>query len=463
MEGTVITKKGIQLLAKAIAGKSALNITRTAVGTGKILSGYDPAGMTGLVEYKMDAVIAKCVANGDTAEIVTQLDSNGIQTGFLISEAGVYAEDPDEGEILYAYVDLSGDPQYMYPEGGQAIKFMEITLEIVIAEGTKVTAYINPSSLVIRQEFEEAVRGLEDHIKDKNNPHCVTKKTIGLGNVDDTADSDKPVSSAQRKAIDKCCEDAKQYVDEISEHANGNMNLHTGNMDNPHNVTKGQVGLGNVDDTADNDKPVSVAQQAALDELYQQMAAYTMQKIADLINGAPESMDTLKEVSDAIAANRTIMDALDAAIGKKASAAEFDSHTRDSTAHVTSTERAKWNGKADNTNMKGATASAAGTAGLAPAPAKGAQDSYLTGAGTWQSADDHTAAFTSVDVADAGATAWTAVTKLSSGETHRSIFNKISAMFKNVRYLYKRLGITDISKIGDGTVTGAISELNTGM
>lgn len=36
-------------------------------------------------------------------------------------------------------------------------------------------------------------------------------------------------------------------------------------------------------------------------------------------------------------------------------------------------------------------------------------------------------------------------------------------MFKNVRYLYKMLGTTDISKIGNGTCTGAISSLNSGL
>lgn len=76
---------------------------------------------------------------------------------------------------------------------------------------------------------------------------------------------------------------------------------------------------------------------------------------------------------------------------------------------------------------------------------------------------DNTATFTSSDVADGSASAWTTVSKLSSGEKHSSIFAKVSQMFKNVRYLYKMLGTTDISKIGNGTCTGAISSLNSGL
>lgn len=68
--------------------------------------------------------------------------------------------------------------------------------------------------------------------------------------------------------------------------------------------------------------------------------------------------------------------------------------------------------------------------------------------------------FTTNDVADANATSWTAVSALTSGLTHAVIFQRMSQMFKNVRYLYKVLGTTDISKIGNGTVKGAISTLS---
>jgi hypothetical protein len=43
------------------------------------------------------------------------------------------------------------------------------------------------------------------------------------------------------------------------------LTSHTGDTANPHSVTKTQVGLGNVDDTSDASKPVSTAQQTALD------------------------------------------------------------------------------------------------------------------------------------------------------------------------------------------------------
>ena len=60
-------------------------------------------------------------------------------------------------------------------------------------------------------------------------------------------------------------------------------------------------------------------------------------------------------------------------------------------------------------------------------------------------------------------TAWTNVDSLVTGEKHSSLLNKISTMIKNVRFLYKMLGTTDISTIGDGTVTGGLSTLNSSL
>lgn len=68
--------------------------------------------------------------------------------------------------------------------------------------------------------------------------------------------------------------------------------------------------------------------------------------------------------------------------------------------------------------------------------------------------NNNSVTFTTAD--SASPTEWTDVEQMKSGEKHSSLFNKISAMFKNVRWLYKMLGTTDISSIGDGTCTGAI-------
>lgn len=70
----------------------------------------------------------------------------------------------------------------------------------------------------------------------------------------------------------------------------------------------------------------------------------------------------------------------------------------------------------------------------------------------------NTVTFTSGD--STSPTGWADIVAVASGETHASLFRKFSLAVKNLRYLYKMLGSTDISAIGDGTITGAISTQN---
>ena len=73
---------------------------------------------------------------------------------------------------------------------------------------------------------------------------------------------------------------------------------------------------------------------------------------------------------------------------------------------------------------------------------------------------DNTVTFTSNDSLTGDSTA---PALLTSGETHASIFSKVSTIFKNVRWLLSKMGTTDISTLGDGTVTGALSTLNSNI
>ena len=53
---------------------------------------------------------------------------------------------------------------------------------------------------------------LQAHLEDYDNPHHVTKETINLGNVDNTADTEKPISTAQKRYVDTQIETVKQEI-----------------------------------------------------------------------------------------------------------------------------------------------------------------------------------------------------------------------------------------------------------
>ena len=80
---------------------------------------------------------------------------------------------------------------------------------------------------------------VNQHIANKSNPHAVTKTQVGLGNVNNTSDANKPVSTAQAAAI----ADAKA----AGTAAQTSINNHAGRKDNPHTVTRAQLGLATTD------------------------------------------------------------------------------------------------------------------------------------------------------------------------------------------------------------------------
>jgi hypothetical protein len=80
---------------------------------------------------------------------------------------------------------------------------------------------------------------VNNHIANKSNPHTVTKAQVDLGNVNNTSDANKPVSTAQAAAI----ADAKA----AGTKAQTDLNTHANRKDNPHNVTRAQLGLATTD------------------------------------------------------------------------------------------------------------------------------------------------------------------------------------------------------------------------
>ena len=120
---------------------------------------------------------------------------------------------------------------------------------------------------------------LDAHKSDTSNPHSVTKIQVGLGNVDNTSDLNKPVSTATQTALDGKVDKVggkglstndyttteKSKLAGIEAGAQVNTVASVAGKTGTVALVKGDVGLGNVDNTSDVNKPVSTAQQTALD------------------------------------------------------------------------------------------------------------------------------------------------------------------------------------------------------
>lgn len=228
----------------------------------------------------------------------------------------------------------------------------EAELQFITPKETISTRKFNiivKKSVINDEEIESVIESniiqkMIRHLIDFMNPHKVNKEQVGLGNVPNVITNDQTPTYEEAEEFENISSGEKLSIafGKIQK-AISSLLGHINNFDNPHKTTKSQIQLGNVDNTSDVDKPVSTAQQKAIDGAYANSNKYTDQKIADLINGAPETMDTLKEVADAIEKNKSVVEALDKSIGTKANQNELDTHTGNDTIHITSDERTKWN------------------------------------------------------------------------------------------------------------------------
>lgn len=120
----------------------------------------------------------------------------------------------------------------------------------------------------------------------------ISKSMVGLGNVDNTSDANKPVSTAQQTALDL--------------KANLNSPTFTGTVNG---ISPSMVGLGNVDNTSDANKPVSTATQTALD-LKAPLASPTFTGAPSLPTGTTAVTQTLGNNTTAVATTEFIQTAL---------------------------------------------------------------------------------------------------------------------------------------------------------
>lgn len=120
--------------------------------------------------------------------------------------------------------------------------------------------------LMSKEMFGKAEEAYTHSNKTSGNPHKVSKSDVGLGNVPNVKTNDQTPTYTEASTLSGLTSGEKLSVafGKIAK-AITSLISHLANKSNPHSVTKSQVGLGNVDNTADKDKPVSTAVQSALD------------------------------------------------------------------------------------------------------------------------------------------------------------------------------------------------------
>lgn len=156
--GLILTNNGRALQAKAQAG-ATLNFNRIGIGDGS-LSGQSISDLNALISEKKSLSITKLkTQTGGKAVVGAVLSNQDIVTGFYFRELGVFAQDPDVGEILYCYGNAGAGAEYIPAGGGPDIVEKNIDIVTIVGNASSVSATIESSLVFASQQDLDALAG----------------------------------------------------------------------------------------------------------------------------------------------------------------------------------------------------------------------------------------------------------------------------------------------------------------
>lgn len=201
--GHSMTAVGQNLIAKVSSRELPLKFTSVKMGSGA-LGSRTVTALTALIESKLSLDIAETPKRSGTGRWnVTAVYNNSM------IQTGFYFR---EWGIFAQDPDTQGEVLVFYANSGDSADF----IPAFDGTGSTTASYIEERLIcavavgnatvtaVLSSEQYASYDDLQDHIADANNPHKVTKAQVGLGSVDDTSDMNKPVSTAQQTAINAC-------------------------------------------------------------------------------------------------------------------------------------------------------------------------------------------------------------------------------------------------------------------
>lgn len=163
-KSAIITTKGQALLAKVVAGTTKLEFTKIAVSENK-LSG-DLASKTGIGTIKQSEKVASVVRqNGANVKVSTSFSNETLGAGYYVRNIGLYATDPQDGEILYSISvadESTATADWMPPFNGIGVSSLLVDLVTAVSNASSVEVTVDPSAGATVAQ----ITNLQDQIND---------------------------------------------------------------------------------------------------------------------------------------------------------------------------------------------------------------------------------------------------------------------------------------------------------
>lgn len=178
-----MTDVGAALQAKVNAGKTKLTFTKIKVGSG--VNATNPLALTDVISSKWETTNFVVKLEGKIVSVDTVITNTGIHEAFRMSEIGLFAQDPDKGEILYAYL-TDPEPDRMPAESGSVVVSQELTIGMVFSNTGNVSLTVNIGALITREQLTEAVKQHNTDISSHSPITDQIKAILGSANWKDS-------------------------------------------------------------------------------------------------------------------------------------------------------------------------------------------------------------------------------------------------------------------------------------
>lgn len=158
----VITNKGQALLAKMIAGSGNIEFTKISASS----TAYTDAqleGLTSLTNVKQTSLISKVTRTNEVAiKVEAAFTNTELTAGYYMKALGLYAVDPDAGEILYAVTRETSGNCYMPAYNGITVSGAYVQLVTTIGNAENVSLEVDQAAVATIGDIQELQKQIAD-------------------------------------------------------------------------------------------------------------------------------------------------------------------------------------------------------------------------------------------------------------------------------------------------------------
>ena len=163
----VITNKGQALLAKMIAGSGNIEFTKVSASS-TTYTDEQLEGLTSLSDVKQTSLISKVTRTNEVAiKVEAAFTNTELTAGYYMKALGLYAVDPDDGEILYAVTRETSGNCYMPAYNGITVSGAYVQLVTTVGNAENVSLEVDQAAVATIgdiQDFHNQIADLEAFI-----------------------------------------------------------------------------------------------------------------------------------------------------------------------------------------------------------------------------------------------------------------------------------------------------------